>query len=90
MKCIISFRNLEHTEALDEKIKEKSKRLKKHLDSNAEVTWVCWTEHNSQYAEVKIHDGKKNYLAKADSPSLYKTLDLVLSKIENQIQHDRN
>jgi putative sigma-54 modulation protein len=87
MKCVISFRNMEHTPSIDERIKEKSNKLQKFLNGNAELNWTCWTEHNSQYAELKIHDGKKNYIATADSPNLYKSLDLVIGKIENQIQH---
>lgn len=87
MKCTISFRNLEHTEALDVKINEKSKKLKKHLGPSAELNWVCWVENADQYAELKIQDGKKNYLAKANSDSLYSSLDLVLGKITNQISH---
>ena len=87
MKCVISFRNMEHTPSLDERIKDKSNRLEKFLDNNAELSWTCWTEHNSQFAELKINDGKRHFVAKADSPDLYKSLDLVIGKIENQIQH---
>ena len=87
MKYTISFKNLEHTEALDSKIKEKSNKLQKHLQEDAEINWTCWTEHDSQYAEVKVHDGKNNYRVKADSDNLYKTLDIVLNKLENQISH---
>ncbi|OUR97104.1 hypothetical protein A9Q84_12300 [Halobacteriovorax marinus] len=87
MKCTISFRNMDHTEALDLKINEKSKKLKKHLSPEAKLTWVCWVDNKDQVAELKIQDGKKNYLAKANSDSLYSSLDLVLGKITNQFSH---
>jgi len=87
MKCVISFRNMEHTPSIDERIKAKSNRLEKFLHGNAELSWTCWTEHKSQFAELKVHDGKRNFVAKAESANLYKTLDLVIGKIENQIQH---
>lgn len=87
MKCTISFRNIEHTPALDEKIRQKSEKLKKYLTSNAEVNWVCWVENSDQIAELKIHDKKNDFIAKASSDDLYKSLDLVITKISNQIQH---
>jgi len=87
MKTNITFRNLEHTEALDDKIKSKTQKLQKFLKEDCEVSWTCWIEKDTQYAEVKVKSGKDNYIAKADSDDLYKTMDLVLSKIENQISH---
>lgn len=87
MKTNITFRNLEHTPSLDGKIKEKSLKLQKHLKENAVVSWTCWTEKDSQYAEVQIKDGKDSFIAKADSDNLYKSMDLVISKLENQIAH---
>jgi putative sigma-54 modulation protein len=89
MKCTISFRNLEHTPSLDEKINEKSKKLEKYLGPTADVKWVCWVENNDQFAELKVNDGKSNYIAKANSENLYNTLDLVINKITNQISHTR-
>lgn len=87
MKCTISFRNLEHTEALDLKINEKSKKLEKYLGPDAKVEWVCWVENSDQFAEVKVNDGKNKFIAKANSESLYSSLDLVLNKITSQISH---
>lgn len=78
---------MEHTPALDEKIREKSEKLKKYLSPNAEVSWVCWVENSDQIAEIKIHDKKHDFIAKASSDDLYKALDLVISKISNQFQH---
>ncbi|WP_127715847.1 HPF/RaiA family ribosome-associated protein [Halobacteriovorax sp. HLS] len=87
MKCTISFRNLEHTDALDQKINEKSKKLEKFLGPDAKVEWVCWVENSDQFAEVKVNDGKNKFIAKANSNSLYSSLDLVLGKITSQIGH---
>lgn len=85
MKCEITFRNMEHTEALDSKIREKSEKLKKFFHDEAEINWVCWVQKNDHFAEVKVNDGKRHIQALADSDSLYKTIDLVLDKIQNQV-----
>ncbi|MDD0853428.1 ribosome-associated translation inhibitor RaiA [Halobacteriovorax sp. GB3] len=87
MKYTISFRNLEHTPSLDEMIKQKSEKLKKFLTASAELEWVCWVEDNDQVAELKVHDKKDNFIAKAKSEDLYKTMDLVINKMSNQISH---
>lgn len=89
MKCTISFKNIDHTTSLDEKITEKSKKLQKYLGPSADLKWVCWVENNDQFAELKVVDGKSSFIAKANSDSLYSSLDLVLSKITNQISHTR-
>lgn len=88
MKCTISFRNLDHTPALDEKISEKSKKLERFLGPQASLEWICWVENADQFAELKVHDGKRNFLAKANSDNLYSSLDLVIGKITNQIRHN--
>ena len=46
MNIKISFKNLEHTPALDEKIREKTGRLEKYLGGGTEVHWTC-----------SVHDG---------------------------------
>ena len=89
MKCTISFRNLDHTPSLDEKINEKSKKLERFLGPKADIKWVCWVENNNQFAELKVSDGKTNYIAKANSENLYNSLDLVINKITNQIGHTK-
>ena len=84
MKCDITFRNLEHTEALDDKIRQKSEKLSKFFGGNPEVNWVCWVQKDEQFAEVKLHDGKNHFQALASSDNLYKTIDLAIEKLQNQ------
>lgn len=85
MKCNITFRNMEHTPALDEKIKDKTKKLNKFFHEDASIDWVCWVQKNEHFAEVKINDGKKHINAHASSDNLYKTVDQIIEKVENQV-----
>lgn len=87
MKTTITFRNMDHTEALDGKIRSKSEKLTKFLGPEATINWVCWVEKDAQIAEVKVQHKKENFMAKAQSADLYKTMDMVLDKIHNQISH---
>ena len=86
MKCNITFRNLDHTPALDEKIKQKSEKLNKFFGEDAHIDWICWVQREDQFAEVKVQDGKKHYNALANSDNLYKTIDMAIDKIQNQIK----
>lgn len=86
MKIISSFKHLEHTPSLDEKIEQKSQKLKKFFEGNFEVQWTCSVvENGRQVAEVKIIGPSFEYHAAADSDKLYKSLDLVIQKIQRQV-----
>ncbi len=84
MKVEIAFLNLEHTEALDQKIKEKSERILKFFP-DAKAKWTCSVSNGEHFAEVKINGPRSQYYASAKTKSLYKTLDKVIHKIEKQI-----
>ena len=85
MKCTISFKHLEHTESLDWRIKEKTENFCKFFGDIIEAKWICYVKDNHHYAEIVIHGPKMRYHAKAASDSLYKSIDLVLMKIEKQL-----
>lgn len=91
MKIVSSFKHLEHTPALDQKIQEKSERLSKYLDGNFEVHWTCSVrDDGAQLAEIKLVGPSIDYHASAHSDRLYKSLDLVINKIERQIQKKKD
>ena len=58
MKLKISFKHLEHTPSLDQRIKEKSEKFEKYFQGNTSVQWTCWVHHEEHWAEVKVHGTK--------------------------------
>jgi putative sigma-54 modulation protein len=86
MNMQITFRHMEHTPALDDMIREKSQKFVKWFGDNATVHWTCWVEGVDQWSEVRIHAHHKDYFAKASANDLYKTFDLVVQKIHNQME----
>ena len=88
MNLDITFRHLEHTPALDEKIREKLTRVSKKLGAAANYHWTSWVENESHISTLAIKDGAKDFFAKASSEDLYKTIDLTIKKIENQLDHE--
>jgi putative sigma-54 modulation protein len=86
MNVNITFRHMEHTPALDTLIREKSEKLSKWFGPKADVKWICWTEGHEQCSEVTVHTGSQDYFAKAHSEDLYKSIDLAVHKIQNQLK----
>lgn len=87
MQLEITFRHLEHTPALDEKIREKLERVSKKLGASAHFHWTSWVEHDSHVSTLAIKDGSRDFFVKAESDDLYKTIDQVIKKVENQLAH---
>ncbi len=86
MNVNITFRHLEHTPALDELIRHKSEKFTKWFGNNCEVNWTCWVEGKNHCAEVKLHAGHEEYFAKGSEEDMYKTIDSVVAKIQNQVK----
>ncbi len=86
MNLNITFRHMEHTPALDQMIREKSEKFSKWFGPGSNVHWTCWTEGINHCSEVSIHNGQQEYFAKAQADDLYKTFDLVIQKIQNQMK----
>jgi putative sigma-54 modulation protein len=90
MKLKISFKHLEHTPALDERIREKSEKFEKYFQGNTNVQWFCWVHNNEHWAEIKVHGPKFDFFAKACADNMYKSLDLVVEKMERQFEKQKD
>lgn len=91
MKIVSSFKHLDHTPALDDKIKSKSQKLKKYFEGNFEVHWTCYVrDDGAQCADIKLLGPSFEYHAQAHSEKLYKTLDIAINKIEKQVSKKKD
>jgi putative sigma-54 modulation protein len=89
MKITISFLHLEHTPALDERIKEKSEKLAKYFKDTGTMKWSCFVKNGKHYAEVYYHASHFEYHATAHAEDMYHTIDIVLEKLEKQIYKNK-
>lgn len=88
MNLEISFRHMEHTESIDERIREKVEKFaKKHFSNNATLKWTAWVESQDHFASVHAVDKGHEYFAKANTESMYKTIDQTIHKLEAQVEH---
>lgn len=86
MNVNITFRHMDHTPALDQMIREKSEKFAKWFGQGTSVQWTCWMDGVDHCSEVNISSGHEKYFAKAHSDDLYKTFDLIVHKIQNQLK----
>lgn len=85
MNVNITFRHMEHTPALDQLIRDKSEKFSRWLGPQSNVHWTCWAEGPQHFSEVTIHSGNQEFFAKAHSDDLYKSIDITVNKIQNQL-----
>lgn len=90
MNLDITYRHLESTPAIDQRIREKAEHLKKYFQGNADVHWTCSIEGERHISDVNVHVGKMFFHARAEDQNLYKTFDEVLSKIERQLRDQKD
>lgn len=86
MDIEITFRGMEHTEALDSKIRSKSQKLDRMVKGESRLHWICFVEGNSQIAEAKLVTKGNEFFAKAESDDLYKGFDEVVQKLQQQLE----
>ncbi len=90
MNLQITFKNFDHTLSLDSLIKKKSKKLEKFFANTVNINWTCCTDSGEHYTEVKVSGfAGPEILARAKSENMYKTIDLVVKKLEQQLRKKR-
>ncbi len=86
MHVTITGRNLEVTTALRRYAAEKLGKVEKFLDTSMTAHVVLSVEKYRQIAEVTLRARDLTIRAEESTPDLYASLDLVVDKIERQIQ----
>lgn len=86
MNLKIVFKNLEHTEALDSKIRDKVETLSRFFEEKIDITWTCSVSDHHQRSDVHLIGPKIDIHADAQAQSLYETFDMAIHKVEKQLQ----
>lgn len=85
MKLTISCKHMKHSEALNDRIKQKTGKIEKYLDPSANVQWTCWQKDEHHHVEVNIMGIHGQYHATADHKNLYKCFDMAVTKLDKQL-----
>jgi putative sigma-54 modulation protein len=86
MNLNIVCRHFDHTESIENRIKDKAAHLAKFFDGKIDVDWTCSLEKNFHKSDVKVHAGHNVFHASAQDNDLYKTFDEVVPKLEKQLR----
>lgn len=90
MKVTISFIHMEHTPALDERISEKSEKFSKFFQGDGRIKWTCYVQDQKHYAEAHLYGPHGQWHASAGADNMYKSLDLVVEKLEKQLDKQKH
>lgn len=90
MTIAITFRHMESTDALKQYVHGKLERVQKYLRAPLEAHVTLFQERHQFVAEMSLQSGGRSYQARHDSDDMYKSIDLLVDKIEHQISkaHD--
>lgn len=87
MNLKISYRHLESTPSIEEKIRSKTTaHLEKYFQGDCDIKWVCSIDNHRHRSEINVHAGHGHFRAQAEDDCLYKTMDEALAKVERQIR----
>ena len=89
MNVTIAFKNMKHSDAVEERIIEKLEKLNKFLISGCDISCSCFKHEKDYCLEVQICGQHFDYHATASSINLYKAIDAVVSKLYKQLGKKR-
>lgn len=89
MNISITFRHMEGTEAVKKHTTEKVGKLQKFLREAMKAQVTLSVEGLEHVADVSIQAGGGHFHATERSSDMYSSIDMVLDKLERQIQHQK-
>jgi putative sigma-54 modulation protein len=90
MGIAITFRHMASSDALKEYVHDKLERVQKYLRQPLDAHVTLAAERHQHVAEISFHSAGRQYQARHDSDDMYKSIDLMIDKVEHQISkhHD--
>lgn len=86
MDITVTFRHMEHSDALESYAKEKVGRLSKYFDSILDAHVIMSVEKNRHSAEVTMNVSGVTINGHETREDMYSAIDLVLDKMERQVK----
>jgi putative sigma-54 modulation protein len=90
VKVSVTFRHMEPTTALKLYAEEKIHRIGKHFSRSVEAHVVLSVDSKErQTAEVELHTHGAMIHSKEETDDLYSAIDLVIDKLQRQVQKQK-
>ena len=86
MELRISYRHIDSTPSIEERIREKAVKLKRFFHGKINVDWICYVDRDAHHSEVTVSGNSFRYHASSADDTLYKTIDDVINKLHRQLE----
>lgn len=86
MDITVTFRHMEHSDALESYAKDKVGRLSKYLDSILDAHVILSVEKNRHTAEVTMNVSGVAINGQETREDMYSAVDLLVEKVERQLK----
>lgn len=90
VKVAVTFRHMEPTDALKRYAEEKVHRLGRHFSQSLEAHVVLSVDSKERHtAEIELHTHGAMIHGKEETDDLYSAIDLVIDKLQRQVQKQK-
>ncbi|MFC3193565.1 ribosome hibernation-promoting factor, HPF/YfiA family [Marinicella sediminis] len=90
MQLTITGHQLEVTDPIKEYIETKFARIKRHFDQVLNVHVIISVEKLRHKSEATMHIGGRDFFAESTEDHLYKSIDLLVDKLDKQIRRHKD
>ena len=90
VKVAVTFRHMEATDALKRYAEEKVHRIGRHFSRSLKAHVVLTVDSKErQTAEIELHTHGAMIHGKEETDDLYSAIDLVIDKLQRQVQKQK-
>lgn len=90
MQLTITGHQLEVTEPIRDYIETKFEKIKRHFDQVLNAHVIIRVEKLQHKSEATMHIGGKDFFADSTEDHLYKSIDLLIDKLDKQIRRHKD
>lgn len=85
MQLKVTGRHIEVTKSLNNYVREKITRLKRHFDQVLNIHVILEVQKTTHKAEASIHVSGNHIFAEATAEDMYVAIDALIDKLDRQI-----
>lgn len=90
MQLTITGHQIDVTDSIREYIQTKLERVKRHFDQVLNVHVIISVEKVRHKSEATMHIGGRDFFAESTEDHLYKSIDLLVDKLDKQIRRHKD
>ncbi|HHC73804.1 MAG TPA: ribosome-associated translation inhibitor RaiA [Thiothrix sp.] len=89
MQLTITGHHIDVTDSMEQYVKEKTAKLKRHFDQVLTIQVILEVQKLTHKAEATLHISGNHLFADATSNDMYSSIDLLVEKLDRQIMKQK-